>query len=134
MLVGTRTLRAEAYGRLVPDGPGPVAAVVSRSADVPVAARELSDDVRVFAAVDDAIGALRADGREAILCEGGPTLNGALLAAGLVDELHLTLAPQLLAGADPVTIVAGRLPEPVALELTRVLAHEGVLLLRYRVA
>lgn len=134
VLVGTRTLRAEDYGRLVPEGRGPVAAVVSRSGDVPVQAGTLADDVRVFTDVADAIGELRADGMRAILCEGGPTLNGALLAAGLVDELHLTLAPQLLGGADPLTIVSGVLDEPVALEPTRILAHEGVLLLRFRVS
>ncbi len=44
-----------------------------------------------------AIEALRAGGHELILCEGGPTLFGQLTAAGLVDELFLTLSP-LLAG------------------------------------
>ncbi len=40
---------------------------------------------------------LRARGHGLILCEGGPTLHGSLLAAGLVDELFLTVSP-LLAG------------------------------------
>jgi riboflavin biosynthesis pyrimidine reductase len=44
-----------------------------------------------------AVEALRAGGHEHILCEGGPTLFGALTAAGLVDELFLTVSP-LLAG------------------------------------
>jgi riboflavin biosynthesis pyrimidine reductase len=35
-----------------------------------------------------------------ILCEGGPSLLGSLLAAGLVGELFVTVAPQL-AGRDP---------------------------------
>jgi len=43
------------------------------------------------------IEALRAGGHTLILCEGGPTLFGELTAAGLVDELFLTLSP-LLAG------------------------------------
>jgi 5-amino-6-(5-phosphoribosylamino)uracil reductase len=34
-----------------------------------------------------------------LLCEGGPTVFGSLLQEGLVDELFLTLAPQL-AGRD----------------------------------
>jgi riboflavin biosynthesis pyrimidine reductase len=42
-----------------------------------------------------AIETLRAGGHELILCEGGPTLFGALVKAGLVDELFLTLSPQL---------------------------------------
>jgi len=42
-----------------------------------------------------AIEALRARGHELILCEGGPTLFGALVGGGLVDELFLTLSPAL---------------------------------------
>jgi riboflavin biosynthesis pyrimidine reductase len=44
-----------------------------------------------------AVDVLRAGGHELILCEGGPTLFGALTGAKLVDELFLTLSP-LLAG------------------------------------
>jgi riboflavin biosynthesis pyrimidine reductase len=44
-----------------------------------------------------AVDALRAGGHELILCEGGPTVFGSLAAAGLVEELFLTLSP-LLAG------------------------------------
>lgn len=39
--------------------------------------------------------ALHADGHELILCEGGPSVFGAFVAAGLVDELFLTLSPAL---------------------------------------
>jgi riboflavin biosynthesis pyrimidine reductase len=48
----------------------------------------------------DAVQALRAGGHELILCEGGPTVLGSLLAARLVDELFLTISP-LLAGRAP---------------------------------
>jgi riboflavin biosynthesis pyrimidine reductase len=44
-----------------------------------------------------AVDSLRRRGHELILCEGGPTAFGALVAAGLVDELFLTTSP-LLAG------------------------------------
>jgi riboflavin biosynthesis pyrimidine reductase len=44
-----------------------------------------------------AVAALRSRGHRLILCEGGPTVFGALLGAGLVDELFLTTSP-LLAG------------------------------------
>jgi riboflavin biosynthesis pyrimidine reductase len=44
-----------------------------------------------------AVDALRRRGHELILSEGGPTAFGALVAAGLVDELFLTTSP-LLAG------------------------------------
>jgi riboflavin biosynthesis pyrimidine reductase len=44
-----------------------------------------------------AVAFLRERGNELILSEGGPTLFGSMLAAGLVDELFLTISP-LLAG------------------------------------
>jgi riboflavin biosynthesis pyrimidine reductase len=42
-----------------------------------------------------AVAALRGRGHELILSEGGPTAFGALVAAGLVDELFLTTSPVL---------------------------------------
>jgi riboflavin biosynthesis pyrimidine reductase len=44
-----------------------------------------------------ALDALRSRGHPLVLCEGGPRTLGALVAAGLVDELFLTTSP-LLAG------------------------------------
>jgi riboflavin biosynthesis pyrimidine reductase len=72
-----------------------------------------------------------------VMCEGGPHLNGALLAAGLVDELFLSLAPKLGSGASPqasLRIVSGpELSPPVELELREALESEGCLLLHYSV-
>jgi riboflavin-specific deaminase-like protein len=78
---------------------------------------------------------LREDyGIRSVLCEGGPTLNSHLLAAGLVDELFLTLNPKLAGGASALTIVAGReLVEPVELNLTSVAEGGGDLFTRWRV-
>jgi 5-amino-6-(5-phosphoribosylamino)uracil reductase len=64
-----------------------------------------------------------------VLCEGGPSLNGALLSAGLVDELCLTLAPLLAGGHGPR--LAPGLPAPRGLELTAALEDAGELFLRY---
>jgi riboflavin biosynthesis pyrimidine reductase len=47
-----------------------------------------------------AIEVLRAGGHKLILCEGGPSLFSALVGAGLIDELFLTISP-LLAGRAP---------------------------------
>jgi riboflavin biosynthesis pyrimidine reductase len=77
---------------------------------------------------------LRARGLRAILCEGGATLNGALLRAGAVDELHFALAPQIVGSQDPLTVVAADLPEDRMLELLDAYEHENALLLRYRIA
>jgi len=50
-----------------------------------------------------AVEALRARGHRLILHEGGPTAIGAFLAAGVVDELFLTISPLLAGrtGSDP---------------------------------
>jgi riboflavin-specific deaminase-like protein len=82
------------------------------------------------------MGKLRAErGVRSILCEGGPTLNFHLLAAGLVDELFLTLGAKLSGGAAALTIVAGRdLVEPVELGLVWVAEGAGDLFTRWRVA
>jgi riboflavin-specific deaminase-like protein len=70
-----------------------------------------------------------------ILCEGGPTLNSHLLAAGLVDELFLTLNAKLTGGAAALTIVAGRdLVEPAELELVSVAEGGADLFTRWRIA
>jgi riboflavin biosynthesis pyrimidine reductase len=72
-----------------------------------------------------------------VLCEGGPHLGAQLLAAGLVDELFLSLAP-LLAGeeatGEALRILAGvDLDPPVELELLSALESESHLFLRYGV-
>jgi riboflavin biosynthesis pyrimidine reductase len=76
-------------------------------------------------------------GVRTLLCEGGPHLNGQLLAEGLVDELFLSFAPKLGGGELPgqsLRIVCGpELDPPVELELLDVLESESNLLLHYRV-
>ena len=49
----------------------------------------------------DVLETLGFHGAELVLCEGGPHLFGQLLAADLVDELFLTLAPQLAGRTEP---------------------------------
>jgi riboflavin biosynthesis pyrimidine reductase len=168
VLIGTGTLRAEGYGRLVghPERvarrraagrePTPSAVLLSRTLDVPW-------DAPLFAAADQpvlvytgsdaappAVAApldvirladptpaamladLRARGVGTLLCEGGPTLNRALLEAGAVDELFVTLSPLLVGQRDAPRIVEGDdLPAPLPLELRWILHHAGELYLRY---
>lgn len=67
-----------------------------------------------------------------VLCEGGPSLFGALQAADAVDELCLTVSP-LLAGGDAGRIAHGPPGSPARpMELAGVLHAEDALLLRYR--
>ena len=74
-----------------------------------------------------------AHGVRSVLCEGGPTLNSYLFAAGLVDELFLSLSPKVAGGARALTIVTGReLVEPAELELVSVAEDDGDLFTRWR--
>ena len=91
------------------------------------------DALDVRAAVDH----LRERGHARILSEGGPTVFGSLVAAGLVDELFLTISP-LLAGrsalGDRLGLVeqAELLPNlPVRSRLLGVRSHGAHLFLRY---
>lgn len=64
-----------------------------------------------------------------VLCEGGPTLNSALLEAGLVDELCLTITPTIT-GVLATGIVTP--PAPAAsLELRGLCDQDGELYARY---
>jgi riboflavin biosynthesis pyrimidine reductase len=73
---------------------------------------------------------LREEGVRALLCEGGPTLHGALQAAGLVDDLFLTIAPKLVGGGAP-RILEGELGGVTPLELAWLLEEDGELFARY---
>ncbi|MBB3674556.1 dihydrofolate reductase family protein [Modestobacter versicolor] len=83
------------------------------------------DEVDLVAACDE----LADRGHQQVLCEGGPALFQAALAAGLVDELDLTIAP-LLVGGGPALLPHG-LPTPAAAQLTQLLEEDSVLFTRY---
>ena len=78
---------------------------------------------------------LRSDhGVRSVLCEGGPTLNSHLLAAGLVDELWLSITATIVGGALAPTIVTGReLTAPVPAELVSLHEGGGELFSRWRI-
>jgi riboflavin biosynthesis pyrimidine reductase len=69
-------------------------------------------------------------GLRQVLCEGGPKLFGTLLEADCVDELCLTVSPQIEAGGAP-RIAAGVLPQSRRMVLRHVLLSGSILLLRY---
>ncbi|MEV7095603.1 pyrimidine reductase family protein [Amycolatopsis sp. NPDC051045] len=79
-----------------------------------------------------ALGLLAARGLRRIDCEGGPALFARLVAADLVDQLCLTVAPLLVAGPAG-RIAAGAAPAvPRRLALASILVEDGFTLLRYR--
>jgi riboflavin biosynthesis pyrimidine reductase len=71
-------------------------------------------------------------GWRAVLAEGGPSLNGQLAAAGLLDELCLTLSPRLAGGGAKRILDGVPLPGPAGLRLRSLCEQDGFLFLRYR--
>jgi riboflavin biosynthesis pyrimidine reductase len=115
VMIGAGTMRAERYGEI-----GKRLVVVESGPDGPADLRAL-------------LRSLREEGVGALLCEGGPHLHGQLWAAGLVDELFLTIAPKLTGAPDAPRILEGAaLPAPAELELAWLLESDGELFARYR--
>jgi 5-amino-6-(5-phosphoribosylamino)uracil reductase len=81
---------------------------------------------------DRVLAELARRGLHRVLCEGGPTLFGELVAADAVDELCLTVAPLLVGGTTGRIAVGPESGHPRPLELADALHDGGVLLLRYR--
>jgi riboflavin biosynthesis pyrimidine reductase len=108
----------------VADAPDGRRAALAEVADVVDVGESEVDPVRVR---DD----LAARGLPRIHSEGGPSLFGAFLADGAVDELCVTLAPSL-EGGDAGRIARAEHPAPTGMELAAVLRAGDELLLRYR--
>jgi riboflavin biosynthesis pyrimidine reductase len=128
---------------LLADPQARVVIVTSSEASVPAAAAHI-DYVRARKEgrldLAAALAELRARfGVLSLLCEGGPHLGLQLLAAGLVDELFLSVSPRLAGGeaasGEALRIVAGpELEPPLELELLGVLECHSHLFLRYGVS
>jgi riboflavin biosynthesis pyrimidine reductase len=113
----------------------PVRTVVLTDETAPADRRKELEHVAEVVVTDGLAGHVRAlheRGHARILCEGGPSLFAALTAAGLLDELCLTVSP-LLAGPGPGRIVAGAEHPPVPLTLTALLEEDGALFHRFAV-
>jgi riboflavin-specific deaminase-like protein len=80
--------------------------------------------------VAEALAMLGASGAAVVLCEGGPTLNGQLVAAGVVDEVCLTIAPLVVGGPSPRMVVSAHAATE-SMDLDRALEEDGNLFLRY---
>jgi riboflavin biosynthesis pyrimidine reductase len=79
-----------------------------------------------------AVQALGERGFRNVLAEGGPSLNGALAAASLLDELCLSLAPRLVSGNAKRIVAGPALVPPPELTLRTACEEDGYLFLRYR--
>jgi riboflavin biosynthesis pyrimidine reductase len=115
----------------------PVRPLVLTSAEAPGAARAALEEVAEVISCGDEhvepreiVGALVERGLTQILCEGGPSLFGSLIAADLVDELCLTVSP-LLEGGAGIRISHGDAEAARGMRLVHVLKSDGLLLTRY---
>jgi riboflavin biosynthesis pyrimidine reductase len=153
ILVGAETVRRERYGAAAPriavvtrslrldwslelftSGRGLVITCESAPPDRVAEARGHAEVLVVGDASVDlraAVVALAERGARVVLCEGGPTLLGELVALDLLDELCLTIAPVM--GGDPLPIAVSPHPGDLTrFELAHVGRHAHTLFLRYR--
>ncbi len=100
-------------------------AAVARHADLAVTGGETVSPGDVLAVLADR-------GLRRILVEGGPTLLGQFVAAGLLDELCLTVSPVLEGGsAGRILVAPGGAGTPTGLGLAHALEDDGFLFCRY---
>ncbi len=144
ILVGAATARAEGYGP--PAKPGQRIGVVTASGRVDVRTPLFTsgagflvttedgppttvDAVRAGVGSVDLPAALRRLGEVTatppsfVQAEGGPRLNGAMLDAGCIDELDLTVSPTL-AGGDGPRLVVGARPRLAGFDLAHLLVDD----------
>lgn len=145
VLVGAGTVRAEGY-----DLVRPRMAIVTRRMDVdpgefsdaliitvesaPLEKRAAFKNVLICGETDvdprSMLDQLSERGLDRVLCEGGPHLLGSLQAAGVLDELCLSVSPTL-AGPGAGRITAGVPVAPQRMRLVHVLTDDELLFTRY---
>ncbi|MFC6086027.1 pyrimidine reductase family protein [Sphaerisporangium aureirubrum] len=110
--------------------------IVITTADAPEDARKrAAEHADVVVAGDTgvdmalALAELARRGLGRVLCEGGPRINAQMAAAGVVDELCLTISP-VLTGGDAARILDGP-PSHTPMTLAHVLEEDGFLFCKY---
>jgi len=145
LLVGAATVRIEGYGP--PRKAGQRVGVVSRTGNVDVTSTLFTsgagfliipedapptsvDAVRAGVGDVDFAGALGQLSADFVQAEGGAQLNGALSTADVIDEINLTISPQL-AGGDGPRVTSGSVQMSRRMRLAHVLEDDGFLFTRY---
>ncbi len=145
ILVGAATVRLEGYGP--PRVPGQRVGVVSRRGELdldrplftsgagflvlPHDAPEVPvESIRAGTGRVDLTAAVAQIDADIIQAEGGAALNAALAEADLLDEVDLTVSPQLVGGDGP-RVVQGAASVAHRLHLVQVLEDDGFLFTRY---
>ena len=70
-------------------------------------------------------------GAGVVLSEGGPSFNGQLADAGVIDELCLSIAPLVAGGASPRVVHGSLRTVPLDLSIDHLLEASGTLFVRY---
>ena len=145
LIVGAATVRIEGYGP--PRKRGQRVGVVSRRGDVDASTPLFTSGAGFLILPEDAppttVEAVRAGIGDVdfaaalaqldanfVQAEGGALLNGALSAADVIDELNLTISPQL-AGGDGPRVTSGSVQVSRKMRLAHVLEEDGFLFTRY---
>lgn len=132
LVVVTRSLALDADHRVFSDPEYPVTVLTDETGP--------SDRFETLSRVADVV-RLKSTGPEdildhlgwaaVVLCEGGPTLFGQFVGAGLVDEMALTVAPLLVSGESRRVAIGPEAQPPLEMRLDRVLYGDRSLFLRY---
>lgn len=131
LVIVSGRLNLDASSRVFSDAPvAPLVCTTTRADPARVAALDEVAEILVagdqHVDLDIVLRRLRDDGADVVVAEGGPTLNGALVERGLVDEWCCTIAP-VVVGGDSQRIVAGA-PDVMAEHELRSLLSEDALL------
>ena len=135
--VVSRQASLDAASRLAVGAGDPTVLITCGAADAARRDALTAAGVRVLVCGDDdvdlpaALDALAGLGYEEVLCEGGPQLLRAALAAGVVDELDLSIAPALVGGES--RLLDAPLGSVARLQLRQLLEEDGLLFTRYAV-
>jgi len=133
VMVGAGTVRDEGYGK--PSKPGQRVAIVSRSGNVDTSGELFTSGAGYLVSPDsggnvDLFAAVAAMQGEFVQLEGGPKLNATMCESNLVDEINLTVSPNIVGGGGPrLTTGARDLLQRYVLH--HVLEDDGFVFLRY---
>jgi len=132
LVIVTRSLDLDPGDRVFGDPENRVTVLTDESAPDErfEALSEVADVVRLKSTTaEDIVHYLRL--ARVVLCEGGATLMGQLVAARLIDEMALTVAPVLVAGVSNRVAHGAEARPPVDMKLDSVLYGDRSLFLRY---
>ncbi|MGH8912102.1 MAG: dihydrofolate reductase family protein [Acidimicrobiia bacterium] len=133
----SRSLELDPSARVFSDADNPPLLFTVANAD-PTRVAQLADRAEVVVAGEENVDFARLlawlgeRGHEVVLCEGGPSTNGELIADDLVDEINLSTSPMVVAGPSPRIVHSlAPVPSPLPFYLDRLMTGERTLFARW---